>query len=133
MRNFEYQVQELLRGAEEVLFIERDPRVIKVLGQNVKTLHEERRALIRTGDALDLRLWRALGDDPPLVVFLDPPYGKALAEKALTSAHEGGWLAPKALIVVEESKEARITAPQNFEELERRAYDDTEIVILKAS
>ena len=39
-------------------------------------------------------------------MFLDPPYGKGLAEKALASARDGGWLTPDALIVVEEAKGA---------------------------
>jgi 16S rRNA (guanine966-N2)-methyltransferase len=63
-------------------------------------------------------------------VILDPPYGKGLAEKALVSAHEGGWLTPEALIVVEEETEAFKT-PEGFEEIERRKYDDTEFVILR--
>lgn len=67
-------LEALSRGAEEVLFIERDPRVIKVLNENVRSLKLESQSLIRTGDALDPRMWRALGDEPPLVVFLDPPY-----------------------------------------------------------
>ena len=29
--------------------------------------------------------------EPFSLVFLDPPYGKGLAEKALVSAHEGAW------------------------------------------
>lgn len=67
-------LEALSRGAERVLFIERDARVIKVLNENVKSLHVEDRSWVRTGDALEPRLWRALGEDPPLVVFLDPPY-----------------------------------------------------------
>jgi len=44
-----------------------------------------------------------------------------------------GWLTPGALLVVEEAKAAAFTAPQGFEELERRAYDDTEFTILRAA
>jgi 16S rRNA (guanine966-N2)-methyltransferase len=69
-------------------------------------------------------------NEPFSLVFLDPPYGKGLAEKALVSARDGGWLAPDALIVVEESK-AAFVAPEGFEEIERRDYDDTEIVFLR--
>jgi len=65
-------------------------------------------------------------------VFADPPYGKGLAEKALASAQAGGWLKPQALIVVEEAVDAAFKAPEGFEELERRAYDDTEFVFLRA-
>lgn len=65
------------------------------------------------------------------LAFLDPPYRKGLAEKALASLRDGGWLLPGALLVVEEAKAAQFVTPEGFEELERRAYDDTEFVFLK--
>jgi 16S rRNA (guanine966-N2)-methyltransferase len=37
------------------------------------------------------------------------------------------------MAVVEEATDAEFVAPQGFEELERRAYDDTELVILRYS
>jgi 16S rRNA (guanine966-N2)-methyltransferase len=70
--------------------------------------------------------------EPFSLVFLDPPYGKGLAEKALVSALDGGWLKPQALIVVEESADPAFKAPEGFEEIERRAYDDTELIFLRA-
>ena len=54
-----------------------------------------------------------------------------MAEKAIASARAGGWLTEDALIVVEETKRAFV-APEGFAEIERRDYDDTEIVILKS-
>jgi 16S rRNA (guanine966-N2)-methyltransferase len=71
--------------------------------------------------------------EPFNLVFADPPYGKGLAEKALTSAREGGWLAKKALVVVEEAAHAGFKPPDGFEELERRTYDDTEFVFLRST
>jgi 16S rRNA (guanine966-N2)-methyltransferase len=69
--------------------------------------------------------------EPFSLVFLDPPYGRGLAEKALASLRDGGWLTPGALLVVEEAKAAQFVTLDGFEELERRAYDDTEFVFLK--
>jgi 16S rRNA (guanine966-N2)-methyltransferase len=69
---------------------------------------------------------------PFSLVFLDPPYRMKLAEKALASLRDGGWLTPGALLVVEEAKDVEFATPDGFEELERRAYDDTEFVFLKA-
>jgi 16S rRNA (guanine966-N2)-methyltransferase len=46
---------------------------------------------------------------------------------------DGGWLVPGALLVVEEAKAVAFAAPDGFEELERRTYDDTEFVFLKRS
>jgi 16S rRNA (guanine966-N2)-methyltransferase len=71
--------------------------------------------------------------EPFSLVFLDPPYRKGLAEKALTSARDGGWIKPEALVIVEEAVDAKFTTPQGFEELERRDYDDTELVFLRSA
>ena len=69
--------------------------------------------------------------EPFSLAFLDPPYGKGLAEKALASLRDGGWLTSGALLVVEEAKAAAFALPDGFEELERRVYDDTEFVFLR--
>ena len=49
------------------------------------------------------------------------------------SARKGGWLKPDALIVVEEAADAGFKPPEGFTELERRSYDDTEFVFLRAT
>ena len=64
------------------------------------------------------------------LVFLDPPYGKGLAEKTLLCLKEGGWLAEDALLVVEEDKRAGFMTPLGFDEINRRTYGDTEITLL---
>lgn len=63
------------------------------------------------------------------LVFLDPPYGKALGTPALGMAQSRGWLAPEALIVLEDS------SPQAVPGLhlrDLRKYGDTHITILQA-
>ena len=51
--------------------------------------------------------------------------------KVLDSLHEGGWLNPRALLLVEEARAAAFAGPQGAER-ERRAYDDTALVFLRA-
>ncbi|HHB80747.1 MAG TPA: 16S rRNA (guanine(966)-N(2))-methyltransferase RsmD, partial [Aliiroseovarius sp.] len=63
------------------------------------------------------------------LIFLDPPYGKQMGEKALEAALEGGWLAPDALIVWEES--AAITPPLQTELLDSRRYGGTVLSLLR--
>jgi len=70
--------------------------------------------------------------EPFSLVFLDPPYRMTLAEKALVSLRDGGWLTPGALAVVEEAKAAEFSAPEGFDELERRVYNDSEFVFLRS-
>jgi len=77
-----------------------------------------------------------LGPLPPdeafSLVFCDPPYGKGLAEKALTSAREGNWLAPKALIIVEERADIEHVMPDFIRVIEERAYGESKLVFGEA-
>lgn len=76
----------------------------------------------------------AISDMAPFgLVFCDPPYRKGLGEKAIASARDGGWLEPGALIVLEEAADAELALPEGFVELERRAYGETQVLILRAS
>ena len=63
------------------------------------------------------------------LVFLDPPYGKGMGERALASCAEGGWLTDGALIVWEEG--AAPVPPQGLDLLDRRSYGETVVTILR--
>ncbi len=122
-------LEALSRGAAFVLFVDDGAEARALLRQNVDTLGAAGATRIFRRDASKLGPAHPL--EPFSLVFLDPPYGKGLAEQALAAARDGGWLAPDALMVVEEAKDADFTAPEGFEEIERRAYDDTEFVFLR--
>jgi len=123
-------IEAISRGAAFALFVDDGVEARALLRQNIETLGLGGVTRIFRRDATKL------GPAHPVeafsLVFLDPPYGKGLAEKALASAREGGWLKPQALIVVEEAADAGFVAPEGFEELERRTYDDTAFVFLRA-
>ncbi len=124
-------IESISRGAAYALFVDEGVEARALLRANIETLGLGGVTRIFRRDATKLGPVHPL--DPFDLVFLDPPYGKGLAEKALASAREGGWLKPQALIVVEESANARLATPEGFKELERRKYDDTEFVFLRAS
>jgi 16S rRNA (guanine966-N2)-methyltransferase len=124
-------IEAISRGATYVLFVDDGVEARALLRDNVETLGLGGVTRIFRRDATTLGPAHPL--EPFDLVFLDPPYGKELAEKALASAREGGWLKPQAMIVVEEAADARFTAPDGFEELERRTYDDTEFAFLRSS
>ncbi|MCB9993262.1 MAG: 16S rRNA (guanine(966)-N(2))-methyltransferase RsmD [Hyphomicrobiaceae bacterium] len=70
---------------------------------------------------------------PADLIFCDPPYGQGLGEKALLSALAGGWIAPEALIVLEERKGTEPGLEETFEALDQRDYGDTAIALLRPS
>jgi 16S rRNA (guanine966-N2)-methyltransferase len=123
-------IEALSRGAAFTLFIDDGVEARALLRQNAETLALGGLSRIFRRDATKLGPVHPI--EPFSLVFLDPPYGKGLAEKALASAREGGWLKPDALIAVEEATDAAFKSPEGFEEFERRAYDDTEFIFLRA-
>src|ERR1700680_3208534 len=122
-------IEALSRGAAFTLFVDDGAEARALLRENVATLGLGGTSRIYRRDAT--KLGPAHPVEPFSLVFLDPPYGKALAEQARASALAGDWLGPDALIVVEESKKSAFAAPEGFAEIERRAYDDTEFVLLR--
>ncbi|MGB0410745.1 MAG: 16S rRNA (guanine(966)-N(2))-methyltransferase RsmD [Pikeienuella sp.] len=106
--------------------------------------HGPSRALIRTNvEAMGLtgttKIWRRdvtrLGPhkgEPFDLVFLDPPYRSGLGVAALASARAGGWLADKALIILEIASDEEPPADGVFGEiLDDRKYGETRILIAR--
>jgi 16S rRNA (guanine966-N2)-methyltransferase len=122
-------IEAVSRGAGFTLFVDNGAEARALLRNNVESLGLGGVTKVYRRDATNLGPAHPV--EPFSLAFLDPPYGKGLAEKALASLRDGGWLTPGALLVVEEAKAAAFVPPDGFEELERRAYDDTEFVFLR--
>jgi 16S rRNA (guanine966-N2)-methyltransferase len=122
-------IEALSRGTDYVLFVDDGAEARALLRENTQTLGLAGVTRIFRRDATKLGPCHPV--EPFTLAFLDPPYGKGLAEQALTSAREGNWLVPGAIVVVEEAKDAAFKTPDGYDELERRAYDDTEFVFLR--
>jgi 16S rRNA (guanine966-N2)-methyltransferase len=123
-------IEAVSRGAGFTLFVDNGAEARALLRNNVETLGLGGVTKVYRRDATDLGPAHPV--EPFSLVFLDPPYRMKLAEKAVASLRDGGWLTPAALLVVEEAKSAEFVSPDGFEELERRAYDDTEFTFLRA-
>ena len=119
------------RGARFTLFVDNGAEARALLRNNVEALGLGGVTKIYRRDATDLGSAHPV--EPFSLVFLDPPYRMGLADKAVASLRDGGWLADGALLVVEEAKAAAFAGPEGFEELERRAYDDKEFVFLRSA
>jgi 16S rRNA (guanine966-N2)-methyltransferase len=120
-------LEALSRGAARVAFVDDGTPARAILRRNIEILRAMGTTDVWRRDATALGLNRGQGYD---LVFLDPPYGKGLGERALASAVAGGWLAAGALVVWEEG--APPTVPSGLELLDQRRYGDTVVTILKA-
>jgi len=122
-------IEAISRGASFALFVEEGAEARALIRANVETLGLGGATRLFRRDAT--RLGPAHPIEPFDLVFLDPPYGRGLAERALSSAREGSWLAPDALVIVEEAADSGFEAPEGFETLDQRTYDDTMLMVLR--
>lgn len=124
-------IEALSRGAAYCVFIEESAEGRGLVRTNVEAFGLTGRTKIFRRDATGLGDAGTLG--PFGLVFADPPYGKGLGERALQSARAGGWLAPGALCVVEETASVAFAPGPEFTVLEERSYGETIIRFLEAS
>ena len=122
-------IEAVSRGAKFALFVDNGAEARALLRNNVESLGLGGVSKVYRRDAGNLGPAHPV--EPFALVFLDPPYRMKLAEKALASLRDGGWLTSAAFLVVEEHKAADFATPDGFAELERRAYDDTEFTFLR--
>lgn len=120
-------LEALSRGATQVAFVDDGVASRALLRRNIEKMQAMGCTDVWRRDATKLGPNRGPGYG---LVFMDPPYGKSLGEKALASALEGGWLAPGALIVWEES--APPVVPAGFDLHDQRKYGETLITLLGA-
>ncbi|MCQ0969128.1 RsmD family RNA methyltransferase (plasmid) [Paracoccus sp. TK19116] len=117
-------LEALSRGAARVAFVDDGVKARALIRENI----DKARAMGVTD------LWRrdasALGTNraaPYTLIFLDPPYGTGLGERAIASALAGGWIAPGAIIVWEDSVPPAIPAP--LIQTDQRRYADTLVTL----
>jgi 16S rRNA (guanine966-N2)-methyltransferase len=114
----------LSRGASHVTFVENGRTGARLIAENRRKLGVDGETALIRADACRLP---ANAGEPFDLVFLDPPYGQKLGEKALAGF---GWIAPGALVIWEEN--APQDAPEGYAERDTRRYGDTHITILEA-
>ncbi len=120
-------LEALSRGAAQVVFVEEGAAGRALIRANVEKMRAGGVTRLFRRDATRLGENRGAGFD---LVFMDPPYGQGLGARALGSAQAGGWLAPGAVVVWEES--AAQEPSEGFTLLDHRQYGQTWLTILRA-
>ena len=121
-------IEALSRGASRVVFIDGSSEHLKLAWQNICYLKEEEKSILIRAKAEDL----PKAKDQYNLVFIDPPYFKKVADKALTSLIDKEWLAEKAIIVVEQAKiEDLAFSPEYYQEITTRIYGNSKITLLE--
>lgn len=120
-------LEALSRGAATATFVDDGAVALALIRRNIALMRAEDRTTVIKRDATKLGDSRGQGHD---LVFLDPPYGMGLGERALANV-AAGWIARGAVVVWEESAPPKL--PEGFDMADQRRYGDTVVTILKAA
>lgn len=122
-------LEALSRGAAHCVFVDTGVEARGLIRGHIQEFGVAGQVKLLRRDATDMGPVERI--QPATLVFADPPYGKGLGEKAIASALAGGWIAPGALIVLEERKDIEIVPPQGTSIIDRREYADTAVTLLE--
>jgi 16S rRNA (guanine966-N2)-methyltransferase len=125
-------LEAISRGARWCLLVDDDADSRALQRDNVEALGLTGVTRIWRRDATALGPLGPAANGPFDLVFLDPPYRKRLADTALASLMEGGWLKPNALVVVETATDETLDAP-GFIRLDTREHGETRLIFLTPS
>jgi 16S rRNA (guanine966-N2)-methyltransferase len=115
-------IEALSRGAASAVFVERDPRAVAAIEQNLKPLGVE--ATVAHADAVR---WLAREEGRYDLVFCDPPYDVASRLAGVLAERLAALTPDTARIVTESDKRNPLELP--FPLLTERSYSDTRIAI----
>lgn len=120
-------LEALSRGAKQVVFIDGSQKHLALAKQNVENFGELANAKFIVANATKL----INASDQFELVFIDPPYQKKIADKALNALYQKNWLSDGAAIIVETSRSEDVSYNSKyFEEFENKIFGNSKFLIL---
>ncbi|MBB6455007.1 16S rRNA (guanine966-N2)-methyltransferase [Salirhabdus euzebyi] len=110
-------IEALSRGVDKVIFVDKHPRSIQTIYENIKAVKEEERTEVYRTEAfraLKAASKRELVFD---LVFLDPPYGKISFEQLFETLIQGNLVKQGSILVCEHTAEEAL--PEKIDKLEQ--------------
>ncbi|HXC77346.1 MAG TPA: 16S rRNA (guanine(966)-N(2))-methyltransferase RsmD [Candidatus Acidoferrum sp.] len=122
-------IEALSRGAAGVTFVDREPRGLAILRQNLEVLDLKSRAEVVRADVV-----RWLEGSPEALngaafVFMDPPYEDPILDRAIKAIDRG---ISSAMVVVEHSRRQELPQLTRMRVDRQRRYGDTMVSVLRA-
>lgn len=125
-------LEALSRGAAGCTFIDSSRTSLDLARENAQGLGASGADFLLK-DAAKLGARTSAGGGPADLAFLDPPYHLGLAALALAALHEGGWLLPGAMCVLEVEKDFAAVLPPFYVLINEKTYGQTRIFFLRYS
>jgi 16S rRNA (guanine966-N2)-methyltransferase len=121
-------LEALSRGAAYVIFVDKGAEARGLIRDHIEAFGAGGVSKLLRRDATALGPAGTMG--PVDLVFLDPPYGQGLGERALASLRVDGWLKPETMLVLEEGSTVKVVVPEGYALEDRREYGAAAVHLL---
>lgn len=101
-------IEALSRGAKEAVFVERNPKAMACIKENLKYTRMEDKAIVLTQDIMTA-LRHLEGKKEFDYIFMDPPYDQGLEQRVLEYLTDSTIVHENTVIIVEASKKTDFT------------------------
>lgn len=123
-------IEALSRGAEKVVFVEKESPVISVIAENLEHTKLADRGEIVEKDAVEALLFLQERKDKFDFIFMDPPYETAPLSAVLDGIVKGGLLRTGGIIIVERGSKTAMPSVEGLCVTREKAYKTTVITFL---
>lgn len=122
-------LEALSRGAEEVVFVEKNPKVMRLLKENIANFDANAKVIFN--DALKaLDILKGSSFD---IIFVDPPYAAGIYAEVLKKVKDNNLLLPDGVLILEHASSddyQEFINDNGFEILKSKIYGDTALTFI---
>lgn len=125
-------IEALSRGAAEVFFVEKNPRAVGYIKENLKFTRLDDRAVVWKSDVFTA-LERLNGEKAFDYIFMDPPYNQLLEKEVLTYLSNSTLVDEDTVIIVEASSGTEFSYLETlgFERIKEKKYKTNQHIFLQ--
>ena len=121
-------LEAISRGIEKAYFIENSDNVIKILEKNCQKICKKNEFEIIIGNAINSLDEKFIIE--PSIIFIDPPYKKENINLLLLKILKNKIKSKYTFVIIETSKEEKITIPEGLNLFREKVYGKTKILFL---
>ena len=125
-------IEALSRGAAEAVFVEKNPKAMACVKENLRYTKLDKKAMTIQTDVLTA-LYRLEGEKEFDYIFMDPPYDQLWEKKVLEYLAGSSLLAEDGTVIVEASKETSFDYVEElgFDVIREKVYKTNKHVFLE--
>ena len=125
-------IEALSRGARKAIFVEKAPKAIACIKENLTKTKLENEAVVMATDAVSA-IYRLEGSEPADFIFMDPPYNQLLERQVLEALKNSSLVDEYTTIIIEAdlNTDFSFAEDEGYEITKQKKYKTNQHVFLE--